>query len=1301
MILATASPPFTRRLCRLLSLLLLPAVLLSLFAPSMPAATAQNTSDPGVRYTVTQLLAPNGRTFYATDLNDLGQVAGYYEDGLINRAGIWQNGSVTALDSLGGSAVASGINNSGQLSGWIFVPTASGHSRLTPVRWQGGVPIELPYRTDTFTQAYATMIGESGLVGGQLTYLIGGGQWYAAWQGNQDPLFNYFRSGNSVPHDINSTDLMVGSSSLPPFWNFAFSWQYGANNAAVELPHLGQNNGASSAAYGVNDAGVIVGYSGRADSIRVPRPVIWEGGAVRELPSLPAATAGDARAINNSNQIIGTNTVDGGTVPVIWLNDTPYRLQSLLDTSASVSISTAARINNRGQILSQGTYNGVSVSLLLTPSEAPAELAIDSVTLEHGDYPSASWIAVPAEGTTDGNIVRITVRVRNPGQQPVEALIDVAESVANTKIGFTCPDRVSVPPTGSGAPHEVRCTWNTSLYAFGAPFSEDGAGTPKPDRVVRVTLAPVGGTVSTLDTPVKIRPRPVFMVQTINSTAEYIGALAELLSDNPARWTFLPVPGLASGGRNGDEASATLEENSEALHRYVEQQRATLDAWKFDIIAHGYGGLVARNYIATYEPTVGQGLSAAQMLITLGTPNLGTPCAAPFALANIVADNPNTSAWVAQLPNTVREFNSWAAGRMAAFAPYAVGGSADQLRCLGHPYLASDPGNPPSDRLVPYVSAVYGSEIAAEVNAAHSTYILDLDVKWQVADWLASLSVEWVLPRQEAVPTQATTSPAESVQPAPIAEVLPIDLPAAATVERTITVPAATALSVSFPAARTLMAELVSPGGQVLASTTVTETESLGLRVDSPVAGQWTLRLRSSGPETQRVAALVQLLGSALLATAEAGHPSADGTRQLTVTVSENGRPVTQASVTATLPGAAATLTLSDDGQSGDGTANDGIYGGKLRGAAEEELAVVEVRSSAGNRLVPVELVGEQGSTTPLQVNAGGPYTVDEGGSLSLEATGEANLNYAWDLDGDGVFEAVGQSVSFSAVGVDGPASRLTRVRASDPATGMSATASALVTVENVAPTATLSAPATATVGQPFTLSLNGVSDAGGDPLQFAFDCGEGYGALVSAASTNCTPKRAGELTVRGRVQDDDGGIREYSAMLAVREGATVPACYVTGAQSVQRFSQGRQKSNEAVLLRRSDPSLALGLPQGDDTLNFVSLGFGGSLTLRFANPLVNDGTSKADIRVWETSFGDTQREWRREPEAARVEVSLDGLQWIEVGRTSEKDQAYDLVLPRAQFVRLTDITDPQQFAATADGFDLDAIEALTGCVRP
>jgi hypothetical protein len=73
----------------------------------------------------------------------------------------------------------------------------------------------------------------------------------------------------------------------------------------------------------------------------------------------------------------------------------------------------------------------------------------------------------------------------------------------------------------------------------------------------------------------------------------------------------------------------------------------------------------------------------------------------------------------------------------------------------------------------------------------------------------------------------------------------------------------------------------------------------------------------------------------------------------------------------------------------------------------------------------------------PPSVEAGGPYTVVEGASITLSATGSDPdgdpITYAWDLDGDGTFETTGRTASFSAAGMNAPASRTVRVRGTDP----------------------------------------------------------------------------------------------------------------------------------------------------------------------------------------------------------------------------------------------------------------------------
>jgi len=87
---------------------------------------------------------------------------------------------------------------------------------------------------------------------------------------------------------------------------------------------------------------------------------------------------------------------------------------------------------------------------------------------------------------------------------------------------------------------------------------------------------------------------------------------------------------------------------------------------------------------------------------------------------------------------------------------------------------------------------------------------------------------------------------------------------------------------------------------------------------------------------------------------------------------------------------------------------------------------------------------------TPPTVNAGGPYQVDQGGTVQVSATGtdpeNGALTYAWDLDNNGSFETTGQTATFSAAGLTAPLTRTIQVKATDPG-GLTDTKSATVNV--------------------------------------------------------------------------------------------------------------------------------------------------------------------------------------------------------------------------------------------------------------
>lgn len=146
-------------------------------------------------------------------------------------------------------------------------------------------------------------------------------------------------------------------------------------------------------------------------------------------------------------------------------------------------------------------------------------------------------------------------------------------------------------------------------------------------------------------------------------------------------------------------------------------------------------------------------------------------------------------------------------------------------------------------------------------------------------------------------------------------------------------------------------------------------------------------------------------------------------------------------------------------------------------------------------------------------------------------------------------------------------------------------------------------------------------------------------------------------------------------------------------ADNVVSFVQGKQKNGGDIVVGRSGATKALGEAENDDTENFVSLGFGGELVLEFDNVIWNGAGD--DIQVYETSFGSPDFEDYQEK--IDVYASQNGIDWTLLGEIRQGDlETVDLGdLVWAKFVKIVDTSDPSEFGATDDGFDLDAVKAL------
>lgn len=190
-------------------------------------------------------------------------------------------------------------------------------------------------------------------------------------------------------------------------------------------------------------------------------------------------------------------------------------------------------------------------------------------------------------------------------------------------------------------------------------------------------------------------------------------------------------------------------------------------------------------------------------------------------------------------------------------------------------------------------------------------------------------------------------------------------------------------------------------------------------------------------------------------------------------------------------------------------------------------------------------------SNRPPTANAGGPYTVPEGGSVVLSGSGTdpdagQTLSYSWDLDNNGTFETSGQSVTFSASTLDGPSSATVVLKVCDSGTpSMCTTSSTTIAITNVAPTANAGPDQTQYWGLGLYFVGSATDPSAADTsagFTGAWNFGDGGTAATMAAShTYALP---GGYTASFTATDKDGGTSAPdTAQVTILRRATALSC--------------------------------------------------------------------------------------------------------------------------------------------------------------
>lgn len=217
-----------------------------------------------------------------------------------------------------------------------------------------------------------------------------------------------------------------------------------------------------------------------------------------------------------------------------------------------------------------------------------------------------------------------------------------------------------------------------------------------------------------------------------------------------------------------------------------------------------------------------------------------------------------------------------------------------------------------------------------------------------------------------------------------------------------------------------------------------------------------------------------------------------------------------------------------------------GTYSGKIKARAN----IPSVSEGNGSDVTLIVSINK-----PPIANAGGPYTINEGQSVTLDASKSTDpnndpLTYSWDVNGDGIFgdvTGVKPTLSWSQLNAlaiaDGPRtiSNL-RVRVNDgfnPAVDSPVTT---LTITNVAPTVTFTGPTEGvrTLSQTWFLGANDpspIDQAAG--FTFRTNWGEGDSAeVINATPGNGTSipiqhafRDRGTYTIQATATDKDTGV--------------------------------------------------------------------------------------------------------------------------------------------------------------------------------
>jgi hypothetical protein len=259
------------------------------------------------------LLDPSQEISLAFGINDLDDVVG--DSGA--EATLFSGGTTTGLGLLAGGEVslAYGINNSGLIVGTAL--DADGNSRA--VTFGPGGPTVLNIPGSALSQGLA--VSNSGFIAGDTsTNAAGSGARAFRSNGPSVEILNPLPGGTfATVTGVNDFGVVIG------YGNSTGGGQEDFYSNGTDVTGIGKLPGCNfSRAFGMNNPGVVVGSASR---VGAQTAIIYQGGQLVDLnslldPSVTGWTLLGARGINDHGQIVGTGRFNG-EIQAFVLNPVP------------------------------------------------------------------------------------------------------------------------------------------------------------------------------------------------------------------------------------------------------------------------------------------------------------------------------------------------------------------------------------------------------------------------------------------------------------------------------------------------------------------------------------------------------------------------------------------------------------------------------------------------------------------------------------------------------------------------------------------------------------------------------------------------------------------------------------------------------------------------------------------------------------------------------------------------------------------------------------------------------------------